>query len=248
MAAFGGYAVGPTLGATASATCPAACSGATRVDAGIAGLRAGYRFGLGISVELTGGYLTMRSAFTRTEHRTFRTARPGSSPIAYDTHPIMYELSDSLGLRGFFLGGGASYRRGVWRRLGFVARAVAGVLVASTDDIISATAEAGGEQQNVSVVGSASAPRSTPLFVWPEMGLDFVSSPLHLGAMVGAAFFPLPGPSFDLRQLAVAAPSPNAQNPGAVSNAPNTYLSATPERAYGPFALFTPHLFLESSF
>jgi hypothetical protein len=235
VGAFGGYAFGPTLRSTAEARCPSACSADPSAGGVLAGLRAGYRFPLGISIDLSVGYLSVATAFTRADHRTFQT---GS-----ETHPITYELSDHLRLHGFFVGVGASYRRALAKPLGLVARTTTGVLLAAADDAIRATATAGGDRVDVAVVGASAAPRSAPLVVWPEIGLDLAWSALRVGATFGVAFSPLDGPDFEARQLWVLGVSSKPSNHGSASNAKKMALPQSgSERAYGPFLLWTPQV------
>jgi hypothetical protein len=65
------------------------------------------------------------------------------------------------------------------------------------------------------------------------------------------AFFPSSGAEVERKQLMIAHPSRDEQNPGSVRNAPGAWLpqrGTSPGRAYGPFVLWMPQLFVEYGF
>jgi hypothetical protein len=252
VSAFGGYAAGATLNADAEIGCPARCTiiDAGRVDfprflrprfdpsvtGGVAGLRGGFRFRIGLAPEISLGFLGLATSFTRFRDASFY------SRATQRSYPVSYALDDRLRLSGPFLGLGASFRVPLRPPFALIARTTTGVLVARAGDSITGTALAGGERATVQVASRDQTLVSPMPFVLPELGGEASFGPLHLGVSLGLAFFPGTGPRFDHPEIGVA-PHCDAARPDAVGCAPGSAMVAD-ERAHGPFHLWLPQVSL----
>ena len=126
----GGYAYTPSLNSGAQRNC-IECPKTPGAHGGFGGLRGGYRFSFGTSLELSAGYLTLNSKFDRT---TVLAAQP----------TVQYQLSDNILSHGPYVGVGASQRARFAERFGFTGRLMFGVMFARARDTISGTATGGG--------------------------------------------------------------------------------------------------------
>ena len=235
---FGGYAIGGTLGSKAEEACPDRCDGDPIGHGFVAGLRGGYRFPFGLSLELGGGYMAFGASFERVHPSAF-VDRNGQEV------PLVYALEDELRVRGPFAGGGASYRLGVSSHVGLIGRAMVGVLFASSSDPISGTATTTGEPTPVLLDDRSTTLRSAAVFVLPAVGAELKLGPVDLGVSFGLAIFPTEGPAFAHERFG-ATPKRSA-DPKAAGNAPLSNAIAD-ERAYGSFVLSVPQISLGHTF
>lgn len=223
--ALGGFAIGPTLGSQAEEQCPTSCSKDPLVTGWLAGARGGYRFPFGVGLELSAGYLSLRTAF----HRTV------TSPWTNNQQKYVatYDLDDSIRVSGPFVVGSVSYRVG--SNIALLPRLGVGVLFAGSRDPIQGTGSAGGDTVPIAVEGADTTARSAAAFVQGEVGGQIRFGAVHVGATVGGSVFVADGPS--LGHGSVTQPT-DCQAAGSIECAP--YSDAVRgERAYRQFGLIT---------
>jgi tetratricopeptide (TPR) repeat protein len=246
LSAFAGGVIAGSLGSTAERR----ESSIRRAPVGgfLAGIRGDYSFPIGLSLELTLGYLYAVSGLRRdVDNPSFVDPSPGES------FPLTYDLQDTLTVRGPFLGAGASYRLALDDRLSFLARSTFGIFEArSSDPVIGRVCAGSGcapkDGVDVIVNGNSQILSSTSGFLLPELGVDARWGDLHAELSLGLFLLTADGPSFKGRQAGV---DPKACTPaapaGSVACAPNrplgeddpssTLSHATHELAYGRFAM-----------
>lgn len=233
LGAVVGYATTPTLASGAEAECPARCTSDPWLHGAVLGLRGGYRFSTGLSVEAIAGGLWVGKSISRTEQDDFAPSPNG----------VRYDLQDALRVRGPFLAGGASYRLQIAERLSFDASLAVGVFVALSKDTILGTATTTGAAEPI-VLDDRNATLVSPApIVWPAIGFGYRAGVVELGVGLGAIVVPAAGPQFSHAGFGPVARREPA-DPGAVSNAPLSDAIAD-ERAYGPFAMFVPQLTID---
>ena len=252
LSAFGGYVAGATLRADAEIGCPHRCAVTNparddfpralrpeldpSITGGVAGLRGGYRFRMGLAPELSVGFLGAATTFTRFRDSAFY------SRASQQSYPVAYALDDRLRLAGPFLGLGASFRVPLRPPFALIARTTTGVLVARASDAVTGSAIAGGERVPIQVASRDQTVVSPMPFVLPELGAEASLGPLRLGLALGLAFFPKSGPTFDHPEIGVT-PRCDAARPDAVGCAPGSAIVAN-ERAHGAFHLWLPQVSL----
>lgn len=124
-----GYAMSPFLGGEAEENC-SACPSAVLAHGFVSGMRAGYRFPSGLSLELAGGYTRIEAAFDRT--------LPAPSPPT--AHPgLGYELTDQLRVEGPFGTFGVGYRRRLTERFSLGGHAMVGAAMSIATDAMGVT-------------------------------------------------------------------------------------------------------------
>jgi hypothetical protein len=228
---LGGLALGRTLGSDAEAWCAGSCG--RGAIGGLVGARAGFRFALGLSVEIVGGYFTLGTSFTRARSTAFT-----SDGVSV---PLTYALADDLRVRGPFVGGGVGYRVPFGGRFAVVSHAVVGALIAGVSDPLAGTAATTTESASAFVTGRGERLAATPIFVEPELDLEARFGNVHLGAGVGVVFVVGGGPTFGHDLLEVAGGGCSHAAPTAPACAPASSLVAS-ERAFRPFAVAVPTL------
>lgn len=240
MEAFGGYAGGGTLGGDAVSECLESCA----ADGYVLGARAGYRFSFGggslhhsVALEITGGYLLLKSRFSRVIGGSFL---QGSTTV-----DVFYNLEDEPSVRGPFVGTGLSYRLKLGSPLEAAARITAGVLSARSADPITGTATTNENDVGVRVVVSSQneVVGSQPFFLMPELGMNAWWDDFYAGISLGIFIVPSKGPSFSHVETGVKSPACGALS-GALSGAacaPNSDVVAG-ERAYGPLWVWVPQI------
>lgn len=235
---LGGVAFGRTLDSDAEAWCAGSCGHG--VLGGVVGARAGFRFALGFSVEVVGGYLTVGKSFTRSRSTAFT-----SDGMRV---PVTYVLSDDLRVRGSFVGGGLGYRVPIGGRFALVSHTLVGALIAGvTDPIVGkATTTPTKKSAAVSVVGPPERLAATPIFVEPELDLEARFGGVHVGAGLGVVFVVGEGQQFVHDQLDVQSNGCLA-DPASPTCAPESHLVKS-ERAFRPFAVVVPTLMLGYTF
>lgn len=228
---LGGAALGRALGSDAEAWCAGSCG--RGVLGGLVGVRAGFRFALGLSVEIVGGYVTVGKSFPRSRGREF----PSNGVLV----PVTYDLQDDLRVRGAFVGGGVGYRIPLGGRFAVVSHLAVSVLLAGATDPVVGTATTT-KQRSAAVFVTSSGERlaSTPVFVEPELDLEARFAAVHVGAGVGVGFVAGEGPQFTHDDLQVRSGGCLA-DATAPSCAPVSHLVES-ERAFRPFAVVVPTL------
>jgi hypothetical protein len=230
MDAYAGYAGSPSLGGDASSLCPDACNGSVAAHGGLAGLRAGYRFPIRLSLELGAGYALFGSFFTRDVPSSF-----GAS----GQYPITYRIDDSVVVRGPYVAPSVSYRQPLLDWLSLEGRATLGVMFAAVSDDYDAQAVAG-QTTSGTIVAQRDLARTVTIFVAPEVGAVAEAGPIDIGLSLAVPIFPLEGPALDNGPIAPNT-DPDDENPGAAGNAPVSTLTSG-ERAWDTFVMFSPQL------
>ncbi len=232
MGAFAAYAGTGSLGSGAEAACSEDCLSDPPANGGLIGGRIGFRFPVGVSIELGGGWLGLQKDVFRVERDTFK--------VGDQSYAIRYDLQDQLALRGPVVLFGASYVVPLAWRLDLLARLSGGVLFAEASDTIRATARTDGPDVEALVYGPAGDRTAVVPLVAPELGVELALGSARLGAGLAAMFLPLAGPSFEGRRLGVD-PAPDSTRPGSVGNAPQSKAIET-ERSFGLIPIFLPGL------
>lgn len=256
VSVFTGAVLAGSLGSTAergtSATRDAPAAGF------FGGIRGGYTFSIGLSLEVDAGYLAAVSVFHRNVEQPLFIDRNPTVPI-----PLTFDLKDTLRMSGPFFGLGASYRMPLDDRLSVLFRTTFGVFQARSVDPVSGAvcAEAGCvPSAKVTVRGSGQILTSTSGFFLPEVGLEASWGGLHVGASLGIFLLTAAGPSFIDRQTTVnRARCTSSAVEGFVGCAPNRSLGVVDpndavnhgqhELAYGQLALiWVPQIVVGYSF
>lgn len=237
ISAFGGYAGGGTLDSGAEAQCPDRCSGDPSVSGIIVGARGGYRFPIGLSLELGGGFLSLGTSLQRSaESQT----GPG------DATTVHYTLYDDISVQGPFASLGASYRLLVEKHFHLGARTSVGLLFARSRDPLLGTASTNGPSVPVVDEDRNQTLNSAAVFLYPEVSGGMEVMGFDVGVHIGAAFFATDGPEFE-RDRFGAQTSEGSSDPTAVTNAQESDVVAS-ERAYGRFILWVPTLSIARAF
>lgn len=258
LSVFAGGVVAGSLDGTAERG--ASVSRHAPVGGFIGGIRGGYSFSIGLTLELTVGYLAAVSGFHRSvSHPSFVDTNP-AAPV-----PLNYDLHDALGIRGPLLGLGASYQLPLDDRWSVLLRSTFGVLQARSVDPISGAVCAGSgcvtaDGAQVLVRGNGQTLSSTSGFILPEIGLDARWGNLRADLSLGLFLLTADGPSFKGRTVGVDPRACTAAAPaGSVACAPNRPLGepdpndvlehGTRELAYGGLALlWVPRIAVGYSF
>lgn len=230
--AFGGLAVGRGFGADAEDWCPARCSRGPGVLGAVAGARVGFRFPFGLSLEIAGGYMSLRESLARSKKETFTSEGEPRS--------VRYELEDDIQVRGPFVGGAVGYRVPIAGRFAVVSRVMVGVLIAGVADPITGRASTV-DSAKVIVTGRDEPLRATPVIVEPEIDLEAGFGNLRIAAGLGLAAFLGAGPAYKGDLLKVNPKGCLDGDAGAVACAPASEIVSS-EVAYRPFAVFVPTL------
>jgi hypothetical protein len=239
--AFGGPALGTSLDSDAEGDCADDGCAERDIPFGAAfGIRGGYEFRIGVSVELSGGYLSVGTELQRS--RTEQFGRDGS---VVDT---TYDFTDRMRLAGPFAGAGLGFRRKVGGRFDAGGRLHAGLLVAASRDDIDAKASAGGRTIPAEVEGSGSVVRAPAFLLLPEVSMSAAVGPVHVGIGLGLAVFLLAGPKYEIGDTRVAGGPCEPTGPTLpVECAPRESLVAA-ERAHGQFVLWLPSVHVRYAF
>jgi hypothetical protein len=232
--AFLGY-VGGSFASDAEQGCAGACAPANGVFAGV---RGGYRFKMGLGVELDFGYLYIAQSVARSK------AWPKTTP------PVTYSLRDDVRFHGSLFGLGLSQRIPITGPFGAVLRTTVGVISAHSSDAIDGTVPGNGSALAVVVTERGQVLSSQPGVVIPELGAEIARGPLRIGLGLAVVIGLTQGPRYTHSQIGLkdpmCAPSPGMPNddPGCL---PNTSAVAS-DLAYRPFVLWAPQLSLSYAF
>jgi hypothetical protein len=238
VSAFGGFAITNSLGSTAEIIrCPVPCSPATGA---LLGIRSGYRFGPGVALELSFGYLSVASTFSSSMELPFKDKNIDAM--------VHFDFKDELRVRGPFLGMGVSYWIELGSRFGLIGRATVGLLSAQTIDPITGTAKTDGDPVPVLVAGRSQVLLSQPAFIMPEVGVEARWGGLRVGALLGFVFLTSEGPIFNHDEVGLETRMcTDTTPPGSVGCVPNQS-ALSGERAYGSFMLWVPQVAVGYSF
>jgi hypothetical protein len=229
LGGFAGYAGAHTMGAGAEAACPDSCTADPVTHGGMAAARLGYRFPMQLSLEIGLGYALFGTALRRLYREDFAGA----------TERVSYELVDRPLVRGPFIAPSFSYRYPLSDWLAVSGRAALGVMIATASSEVDGVTATTGAIVPVEVE-QLDVQHTVTLFVMPSLALDLTFGDWEIGAGLGVALFPLQGPALDNGPLRAQA-SPDETDAGAVGNAPASD-ALSGERAWGPLALWVPHL------
>jgi hypothetical protein len=232
---LGGYAFAGSLGSQAEEFCDlGACADQSPPGGALLGVRGGYEFPLGISIEVLVGYLTLSTSFTR-RIDTYFTEQPAGNPIS-----ITYTLHDDVSFSGPIVGAGAGYRLGLTSWFDVGAALTLGVVLAGTTDAITGDATAGGATLPVNIPNAGRTLRSAAPLVMPDLRLRLRFGSFSAGAGLGLALFLIDGPPHETSPTSVV-DRDCAANPGTVHCAPAKNV-VFEERSYGTFATFLPNV------
>ncbi|HRI79451.1 MAG TPA: hypothetical protein PLR06_07945, partial [Cyclobacteriaceae bacterium] len=231
---FLGYAGGSSLGSDAerqaAATCGANCP---MINGGLVGARMAYREGAIFSVELSGGYLGLTSAFQRDVADKFGAA---------EEYDVTYRLHQKISLSGPFAGLGVSARFPFAQRFAVVGRFAIAGLSADVSNAMSGDAMATRSTAALVVGQEQPMVRTASLLVAPEVTMEATFGGVVLGAGLGVFVSTLPGASFGERRLLPI-------NPALCTQAAESSAACAPEsgvtsgeRSNGAFAVFVPQI------
>jgi PEGA domain len=236
--AFAGWGFATSIGSDVEASCgDGACSSHRVVNGPLAGVRGGWQFPFGASVELGAGFLSLSTKVARSLGDNYDGGN-GSVPIRYD-------FDDQLRFQGPFVLVGAGYPIALSGRLSIALRADIGVVFAGARDDIDAQATALGRTVPAEVESSGKTVRSAAVFANPEARLVWSFGRLHAGVGLGALLFPVTGPKLETGDTRVVGgdkcdpnPPPAGQS-RPVECAKNSSVVAG-ERSYSPFVVWVP--------
>jgi hypothetical protein len=234
-AAFG-YAFASSLDSGAEEGCAAGrCTGRASPSGSLAGVRGGYEFPPGASIEVTAGYLALSTTFDRTLKTTFSDPRSTT-----DRLPITYTMSDDIEMSGVSVVVGGSYRYGLTSWLDASAALGLGVVLAGTRDAVSGAASDDGSVVPVEVYRSGRTVHSAAPFAMPEARLKLRFGHFTAGAAMGFAFFLIDGPPHETGDTYVKGGSCDETHPTVSCAKPKKVVFE--ERAYGTFTMFVPNI------
>jgi len=231
LAAFAGPAITSSFASGAESSCgELSCSYHGTAIGLMAGLRGGYEFPVGISLELAGGYVGARKQLSR--------QLPSSFSSNGKTVNITYELTDTLQLAGGFVAVGASYRWPVTKRLELRGRLLAGALFAHWSDRVNGTVSAGTSSQAIGLENENPLTKAyADVFLLPELGLALRFDQFDIGMGLGVGIFFLAGPDYDPDNVVVSPAGCDDHHSESVSCARPYPLQ---EQAFDPFLLWLP--------
>ncbi|MBM4377042.1 MAG: hypothetical protein FJ095_18320 [Deltaproteobacteria bacterium] len=191
--ALGGYALAPRLGADAATRC-VVCPSLPLAHGLVGALRGGYRFPVGVALELTAGYLRLESSFERT-------VAPSSPPVSRPE--LAYLVSDRLRVDGPFAVVGVGYRRGLGTRFALGGRVFVGGMFSRAVDPAEVTLAAGDDRLEASL--SDATPRSTGgvLVTGGDLTGTLRFGAYELGLSLTAMVLPLGGPTLNGRTVSI---------------------------------------------
>lgn len=229
--AFFGWGLFSSFGSDMESSCnQGKCSSQGIANGPVTGVRGGWLFPFGVSVELGVGYLDLSKTLTRTLHDTYG-----------NNQPIAFEYTDHIGFQGPFVMAGAGYPIKLSKRLSVALRADIGVAFAGIRDVFDAQATAEGSTVSAVVQNSGKTVRSAAVFADPEARLVWKLGRFHTGLGLGALIFPVTGPRLETGDTRVVGQCNPSAVPLPVECAKNTAAVAD-ERGYAPFVVFIPTL------
>lgn len=240
---LGGYAGGPSMNSDAERSSQTACDErCPRVDGGFGGVRIGKRLESGLALELSGGFLTLRSTFHRTLY----------APATLTRSAGKFELDTEILQRGGMYGVGLSYRLPLFASLSLVPRlTLSGLSAQIVHRIEDGTVVTGGRRETArpsypdAAGGERKVPISTSLYVLSELGVEATWGAVHAGVSLGFGVVSDPGTRIEKRTLYAADSKATdiSLPPGCVEGK-----VGCEERAQGVFSLWTPGLHIGYDF
>lgn len=191
--ALGGYAFSPRLGGDVTSRC-LECPSLPVAHGGVAGLRGGYRFPVGVSVEVTGGYLRASASFERV-------VAPATPPVSRSD--LRYLVADRLRIDGPFAAVGVGYRRALGERFALGGRALVGGMFARASDPASLTLAAGSDRLDATLVDETPTSAGGVLVAGGDVTGTVRFGAWEAGLSLSALVLPLAGPLLDGRTVAV---------------------------------------------
>ncbi|XYH96245.1 PEGA domain-containing protein [Sorangium sp. So ce1128] len=236
LEAVGGYAFASSLESDAEQSCDRFdCSGASRPAGALAGLRGSYQFPIGAAIELTAGYMLLRTEFERSLDATYTDPRGGGGKL-----PIRYAFHDDLQMAGVTVIVGGSYHHELSSWLDVGGALGLGVVLAEASDEVTGTASDAQRTVGVVVSSGGKAVRYASPFAMPELRLRLKLGRLSASAGLGVGFFLVDGPPFETGNTNVVDRQCDEQNP-TVDCAPGKKVIFE-ELAQGRFTMFFPNL------
>jgi hypothetical protein len=222
---FLGYAGGSSLGSDAEAYVATNCTTNCPATNGVmTGARFEFRVARLVTLEVSGGYLRVGSAYVQ----------------SWNNAGFTYTLDVDRTLSGGFIDFGTSMRWPFGDRIGLVGRFAMGGLFADVTNTNTGLAKGKtGQQGNLLVQGGRSSVDARSLYIRPELGLEVNALPFVLGVSVGAIVSTNSGPSFGELRLRTLAKACTSGELGAC--APDLNVS-TGNRGYGVFVAFVPQI------
>jgi hypothetical protein len=230
VGAFAGWAIATGLGSDAEADCDQGLCTEERLAMGpIGGLRGGWEFPVGATVEIGVGYLALQKRLSRAKTDT------SNNPV------VQYAIEDELLFTGPFVSLGAGYH-GSSGAFGFGARLHVGALFAAVSDDLTAHGTAGGRTRAAEIDNAGEVVRTAALFLQPELRAGLQLDDVFLGIGVGALIFPITGPQLETGDVRVG------DQDGCTNTVPTPIECAAgaeivrEERAFTQFFAFYPSL------
>ncbi len=231
LEAFASWGLFKSFNSDMEATCNQGdCSTQGLGNGPIAGLRAGWQFPFGVSVELGGGYLN----FSKQQTRTIQEAQTDGT--------IAFEYTDHIRFQGPFVLAGAGYPIGLSKHVAIGLRADIGVMFAGVRDVYDAQATANGQTKPAVVQNSGKTVRTAAVFADPELSLILKFGGFHLGLGGGAYIFPVTGPRLETGETRVDGNCPAGATPPLPVDCAKSSAAVAGERSYAPFIVLVPTL------
>jgi hypothetical protein len=197
------------------------------------GLRAAFELPAGTSLELSLGHALLQRKVDRPFRTSFRTPEG-------QTVNVSYGLGHELAWGGPYVGVGAAQRANLAGPWSMTGRVTAGVVFASGHDRVEGEAWSGQQRAEARVPGANGEVTSTPIFVLPEVGMDYAVGKWRVGAALGVLFVPSEGPELPTNDVVVKPDCP-ASAPESLGCAPAARLGSE-NRSHGPFEAWVPQV------
>ncbi|WP_434043281.1 MULTISPECIES: PEGA domain-containing protein [Sorangium] len=234
LEAVAGYAFASSLESDAERSCSSyRCSDVARPSGVLAGLRGSYQFPIGTAIELTAGYLHLRTELVRSVDTTYVDPRGGEERL-----PIRYTFHDDLRMAGVTVVVGGSYHHELSSWFDVGGALGLGVVLAESSDEVTGSASDDRRTVGVAVTNGGNAVRHAAPFAMPELRLRLELGRLSATAAMGVGFFLVDGPPFETGNTYVVGADCDPQSP-TVECAPGKKV-VFEERAHGTFTMFFP--------
>ena len=246
ISATGGFAFGDTLGSGAETMCEslAQCPDALRdrPKGLVVGVRGGYEFPLGISIEAGLGYMFLRTSLTR-KIATRLDAADGGPEI-----PTTYTIHDRVETSGPFVSVGARYRLELLPWLYGAAALSIGSIFAETRDNLDAQATAGGVTREVGVNLAGVPLTSAAPFLMPELAAGLTFGRFFGDIGFGMLAVVVQGPPHETRSNTIHQQPCTPQATGTVDCTEPNAKVVNEETSYGTYVVWLPRLTVGARF
>jgi len=190
IGAFGGYAHALSLNGGANRNCTDLCPSQPGMNAGIGGLRAGYRFASDTALELELAYALLTQISTRQVDST----QAG----------IQFLLTDEIVSQGPVVALSGSQRGMLTSDVALVARVGIGVMFArASDEITGSVHDPFGGEAEIGVDGAQLVARGTPVLVQNALAVQWRSGSWLFGGALNTTLFVTAGPELTDRRVLV---------------------------------------------